>query len=256
MNDVISLIIQFLQSLPNEAVGLIMYTTAIAALFTLQRAFGKEGLFLYIVLMVMIANIQTLKGINLAGFASPVAMGTILFTTSFLATDIIAEFYGRKEAEKAIWLSFSSTLLISVFMILTLGTKPADTPERYLQAHQAIAFIFTPATAIFIASLTAYLVSQYSDVTLFLWIKKLTGGKFLGLRTVVATVVSTLLDNAIFSLLAWKVLYPLSLDFTTFMSTYILGTSVLRILISLANTPIIYLLRRQTKEFSNVAYVS
>lgn len=233
-----------------------MYVFAVATLFILHRSFGKEGLFLFIVLMVIVANIQVLKAIDLIGFSAPVPMGSILFTMSFLATDIIAELYGRKEAEKAIWLSFCATLLMTLFMLLTLGTKAANMPERYQQAHQAMAFIFTPASAIFIASITAYLASQYSDVTIFLWIKKLTRGKFLGLRTVMATLTSTLLDNIIFSILAWKVFYPLPIDFSTFCVTYILGTYVIRLLVTLANTPVIYLLRRQSKGLPNVAYVS
>lgn len=256
MNDVLSFIIQTLQTLPPEIVGIFMYLCAVATVFILNRSFGKDGLFLFIVLMVVIANIQALKAINLFGLSAPVPMGSILFTMSFLATDIIAELYGRQEAEKAIWLSFSATLMISLFMILTLGTKAAEGLERYQQAHQAIEFIFTPTTALFIASIAAYLISQYSDMFIFLGLKKLTQGKNLGFRTVIATLTSTLLDTILFSVLAWKVFYPLPIAFSTFCMTYILGTYGVRVLVSFANTPIIYLLRRQSQGMPHVAYVS
>jgi len=233
-----------------------MYGTATSSLFLLHRFFGKDGLILFIVLVVVCANIQTLKAIDLVGFQGPVAMGTTLFTTSFLATDIIAEFYGRKEAQKAIWLGFMATLLLSIFMILTIGTKVTGGNTHYLNTHNAIALIFTPTPAIFLASLIAFLISQYADLSLFLWAKRRTEGKYLGLRVILSTVISTLLDNLVFSVLAWRIFYPLPLDLSSFIATYILGTSLLRVLITLINTPLIYLIRRQNRIVPHAAYVS
>lgn len=240
---------------------MLIYLSAIGSLLMLHHFFGKDGLFLFIILVIIIANIQTLKAIDLVGFNAPVAMGTILFTTSFLATDILTELYGRKQAQKAIWLGFIATLMMSIFMLLTLGTKVTSSASEgmnlhYLQAHDAIKFIFTPTPAIFMASLIAYLSSQYMDVAVFSWVKSKTNGRFLGLRTLLATLPSTVIDNTIFSLLAWKVFYPLSLDFRTFLITYLLGPSLLRVVITFANTPFIYLIRRPNQMFPNVAYVS
>jgi uncharacterized PurR-regulated membrane protein YhhQ (DUF165 family) len=81
-------------------------------------------------------------------------------------------------------------------------------------------------------------------------------GKLLWLRTIVAVLTSALLDNIIFSILAWKVFYPLPVGFSTFFMTYILGTFGIRILVTLANTPVMYLLGRQTRALPHAAYVS
>jgi queuosine precursor transporter len=246
------------KSFPNEAIGLLMYLAALGSLYFLHHFFSKEGIFTFIILSTIVANIQTLKAIDIIGFQSPIAMGTILFTTSFLATDILVEFYGREQAQKAIWLGFSATLILNIFMLLTLCTRPSIFgTEQYYQAHNAMETLFSPALAIFSASLIAYLVSQYTDVVLFSWMKRLTQARFLGLRISAATLVSTLLDHILFSVLAWKVFYPLPLTLSTFFTTYILGASLLRIILTGAHAPFIYLLRFQNKKMpSYAAYVS
>ena len=241
-----STLIELLQSFPSEIMGVLTYFIALGVMFLLHYCFKKEGLFLFIALSVIIANIQSLKAINLSFFQYPVAMGTILFTNALMATDLLSEFYGRKEATKAIWLGFASMLMMSIFMILTLGTKvisadPGTALYRYVETHEAMSLLFTPAPALLLASLIAYLAGQYSDMTFFLWLKKQANNRFLSIRTFAATLLSALVDNCIFSVLAWKIFYPLPIDFKTFIFTYILGTFSLRILIGLANVPFTYL---------------
>jgi len=249
MNECISILIETLQTFPSEVVGVLTYFIVLGALFLLHYCFKKEGLFLFIVLSVVIANIQSLKAINLTFFQSPVAMGTILFTCALMATDIISEFYGRKEATKAIWLGFAGMLMMSIFMILTLGTKmvsadPGTDLYRYVETHHAMSLLFTPAPALLLASLIAYLAGQYIDMIFFLWLKKRAKNRFLSARTLAATLLSALIDNCIFSVLAWKIFYTLAIDLKTFIFTYILGTFSLRILISIANMPFTFFLYR------------
>ncbi len=253
MNNGILVFIQTLQSLPNEAVGALIYLATISSLFFLHRLFGKEGLFVFIVLAVVLGNIQSLKVIQLSFFEYPIAMGSILFTTTLLATDILSEYYGKKEAEKAIWLGFFGLLMVCVIMLLTLGSKvieaePASSLYRYVETHNAMALLFTPSPALILASLTAYLISQYADMIVFLWLKKRSQGRFVSIRTFVATLLATLIDNCIFSFLAWRIFYPLDIDLKTFLYAYILGALGIRIFINFLNAPFIYYMRKQNQQ--------
>ncbi|HXH55590.1 MAG TPA: queuosine precursor transporter [Gammaproteobacteria bacterium] len=253
MNELIPLLIGSLQTLPNEVVGAFIYLTTIGSLFLLQRLFGKEGLFVFIVLAVIIANIQSLKVIQLSFFDAPIAMGSILFTTTLLATDILSEYYGKKETEKAIWLGFFGLLMVSVMMLLTLGTQvipaqPGSSLYRYVETHDAMTLLFTPSSALTLASLIAYLISQYTDMWVFLWLKKRSNSRFLSIRTFLATLLATLVDNCIFSFLAWRVFYPLDIDLKTFFYAYILGALGIRIFVNLLNSPFIYYVRKQNQK--------
>ncbi len=249
-NEFITLLIHTLQMLPTEWLGILMYGAAIGIFFSLHRYFGKEGIFLFIIVAVIIANLQSLKAIELTFFDYPIAMGSILFTLCLFAVDVISEYYGKESAIKAIWLGFAGMLMLSLIMLLTLGTQvinaaPDSSYYHYVQVHDAMALLFTPTPALFSASLISYLVSQYIDMGFFLWLKKRWGERLLAFRTLLSTVLSTGVDNCLFSFLAWRVLYPLPIDFKSFLMTYIFGAFGLRVILSVVNSPLIYLARRQ-----------
>ena len=87
----------------------------------------------------------------------------------------------------------------------------------------------------------AYLFSQYFDVWFFKTIADLTNKRFLWLRNNLSTMASSLIDNTIFSVLAWIVLNPKPLTFDEVLFKYIIGTYILRVFIALIDTPFIYL---------------
>lgn len=237
--------VMFLQNLPNEFLLLVMYVFAVGSLMTLHHFLGKTGIYVYMALGVIVGNLQVLKAMTLTGFSQPVAMGTIVFMTTFLATDILAERYGKEAAQKAIWCGFVGIIFTTGIMILTLGMPPlppSDQNAFFNEAHYAIQTLFLPAPALFVASLTSYLVSQYVDVRLFLLIKRVTEGRLLWLRSFLSTATSSLLDNIMFSVLAWKILVPLDIDTSTLIFTYILGTYTLRLLATGLNAPVMYMI--------------
>lgn len=243
-------LITFLQNLPNEALLLGMYAFAVGSLVVLHHFLGKTGIYVYMTLGVIIGNLQVLKAMTITGFAHPVAMGTIVFMTTFLATDILAERYGKEAAQKAIWCGFAGMIFTTGMMVLTLGMPPLPPSGQnafFNEAHYAMQTLFLLAPALFIASLTSYVISQYVDVRLFLMIRRLTEGRLLWLRSFLSTATSSLLDNILFSVLAWKILAPLDIDTSTLIFTYILGTYTLRLLATGLNAPIMYFIKLTQK---------
>lgn len=237
--------VMFLQNVPNEFLLLFMYVFAVGSLMILHHFLGKTGIYVYMALGVIVGNLQVLKAMTLTGFSQPVAMGTVIFMTTFLATDILAERYGKEAAQKAIWCGFVGIIFTTGVMILTLGMPPLPSSDQnafFNEAHYAIQTLFLPAPALFIASLSSYLISQYVDVRLFLMIKAITEGRLLWLRSFLSTASSSLLDNIMFSVLAWKILMPLDIDTSTLIFTYILGTYTLRLLATGLNAPVMYII--------------
>lgn len=204
-------------------------------------------MYIYTVISIIGANIQVLKIVDFPFFNSPIALGTILFSTTFLATDILSEHYGPKIARKNILIGFSSFLVMTIFMLFTMGFTPLDVAssgEEYswaLSTQDNLLGIFLPFPTFFIASMIAYLLSQYFDVWIYEKISKITKKRFLWLRNNVSTMLSALFDNTVFSLFAWIILNPNPLDFNTVLFTFILGTYILRIIIAILDTPFIYL---------------
>ena len=239
--------VQIYNKIDVEITWLIFLLVVFSLVLIFLKIFGKVGLYIYTAIAIVAANIQVLKIVNFPFFDEPIALGTVLFASTFLCTDILAEHYGIKSARKNILLGFSAFLLMTILMLFTLGFKPIsefETGENYIWAlsiQENLLNIFLPFPIFFIASMLAYLTSQFFDVWFFDKISKFTNKRFLWLRNNLSTVVSSFIDNSIFSMFAWIILNPNPLDFDTVIFTYILGTFILRIFIALFDTPFIYL---------------
>ncbi len=230
----------FIPVLPTEILFCFEYICCFIAIFGLMRFFQASGLFVYIALAVVIANIQVLKTVNVAFFKFPVPLGTIVFSSTFLAVDILTEFYGAASAQKGVWLGFIASLLIVVMMLITINIPPSDPASS---THQAITTIFAPTPSLFAASLISYLICQQTEIKIFQLIRVITDGKRLWLRTFLSSAVSSLLDNIIFSCLAWIIFAKQPVSIEQLIYTYILGSYWFRIIIALLQAPLIYFMK-------------
>ena len=209
--------------------------------------FGLKGIYVYTIISIIAANLQVLKVVHFAWFASPVALGTVLFSSSFLATDLVNELYGKKEAQKLVALTFFSYLFWTIILMMTLGYAPLTETQAgqdyayALNIHSSMQSLFSFSPAIFLASICAYLVSQFFDVYIFSFIKKKMKNKLLFVRNNISTMLSGLIDNTVFSIVAFVILMPLGLSFADLVFTFILGTYILRVFIALLDTPFLYL---------------
>lgn len=242
-------IITTLQSLEPMWVEALLLLVAMGAIVGLYRVFGPAGLFVYITVALIGANLQVLKVVQFDVFISPVPIGTVVFCTVYLCTDILAEHHGRRVAQQAVWLGFSAMLLWTVIAVLTLGYAPL-TPEQAgegyvfaLGTHDHMAALFTPLPVFLIAGMTAYLVSQSHDVWLYGVLNRLFAGKHLWLRNNCSTAISGLIDNAVFSVIAFSLLADQPVSAGELILTYILGTYVVRLVVAMLDTPFLYLIR-------------
>jgi uncharacterized integral membrane protein (TIGR00697 family) len=131
----------------------------------------------------------------------PLAVGVLPYPITFLCTDFISEFYGRRRAN---WVVMVGVLLnLWVVFILWLGAalppEVALDPATNLPAigtHGRVFFeLKTLAYGAVAASMFAYLAAQLCDVYLFHFLKRLTRGRHLWLRNNGSTMVSQLVDT-------------------------------------------------------------
>ena len=227
---------KILNSLSTELMWLIMLLFCFTSILIFLRLFGYIGIFIYSALAVIAGNIQVLKTVDFFYSPEPVALGTILFASTFLCTDILSEYFGKEKARTNVLVGFSAFLFMTILMIITIGFKPSE--GDWVQ--ESLSNIFTPMTRFFIASMIAYLISQYFDVWFFNYIKNKFSNKYLWLRNNLSTILSSLVDNTAFSIFAWILLNPEPVNIYNVIMIYILGTYLLRIIIALLDTPFIY----------------
>lgn len=250
MDHFAEVLISKMNSWPPEFMWLLLLLVCFISVFFLNRFLGPYGLYAYIAVAIVGANIQVLKAVQFDLYPEPVALGTILFSTTYLATDILGEQFGMKAARRGVYIGFFAHLFFSTIMLLTLGFSPLTEEQAgenmawALPYHDHMSALFTLQFSLFAAGMIAYLTSQLHDVWFYDWLKGKTKGRFLWLRNNVSTLVSALIDNTVFSVLAWIVLSSNPLPFKTVLLTYILGTYWLRMVIAVLDTPMIYLAKR------------
>ena len=246
----------------TEVVWFMMLILCFFSILVFLRLFGYAGLYVYSAIAIIVANIQVLKQANFNFFSSinekiipfyepsPIALGTILFASTFLCTDILSEYYGKEKARKNVLIGFCSFFLMTILMLVTIGIQPAE-DEWVSMVQESLAILFTPMTSIFVASMIAYLISQYFDIWFFSYLKTVSSNKLLWLRNNVSTAVSSLIDNTIFSIFAWIILNPNPFPLSDVIMTFILGVYLLRVFIAILDTPFIYLAKYFIPEEKN-----
>lgn len=136
-----------------------------------------------------------------------IAIGVLPYPITFLCTDFISEIYGRKRANRVVWVG----LILNLWVLLVLwfggylnapgslanGTLPIEVIDGVPQLPHGFAFyeIRKMAFGATFASMLAYLSAQFIDVHIFHVLKKRTRGKKLWLRNNGSTLISQLVDS-------------------------------------------------------------
>ena len=218
----------------NLYFGIAFIIINLIMLLGFYKLFGKTGLFIWIAISSIIANIQVNKSIDLFGLTA--TLGNSVYGSIFLATDILNEKYGAKEANRSVIFGFSSSIVMLVTMILSLLFIPSVNDY----AQESLITLFNPAIRIVAGSLIAYLVAQFLDIKLFNVIKKkLPSNKFLWVRNNVSTILSQSIDTLIFVTIAFLFVYEIPVLLQIYVSTFIL-----KVIIALIDTPFLYIAKK------------
>ena len=163
------------------------------------------------------------------------SVGIFAFPMTFLITDIIEEVHGKEKTKMFVYVGFLCLLFALLLTTLAVALPFAErsfVKENYTQ-------VFGSTIRIFIASLTAYLISQLHDVWAFNFWKKATKGRFLWFRNNASTIVSQFIDTTIFMFIAFYGLTPK--HNVSYMFTLIIPYYLLKVAIAVFDTPFIYL---------------
>ena len=204
-----------------------------SAVVLIGKLFGKNGLIAWVGIASVLANIITAKTSNILGLDA--AQGSVLFASTFLATDILCEKYGKKEAKTGVLVGlFSSVALIVATQIALLYS-----PVEYDYADEPMQVLFGLNLRITASSIVMYLIANLADIAVFDKLKQMTGGKWLWFRNNVATILCNCIENFGFIFLAFLGIYTAGQCFEI-----AIATSVIEIVAAVCDTPFAYLGRK------------
>lgn len=218
----------------NELLWVIFALVNFTLFLLVYKVFGKLGIFIWIVLATILANIQVTKMIYLFGLDA--TLGNIMYGTIFLATDVLNELFGKKEAKKAVFVGFFVMVITVIIMTIAINFIPH--PDDFAQDSLQLIFGYMPR--ILLASLSAFIVSQLIDVYVFDKIRtKLPENKYLWIRNNLSTMLAQGIDTLIFVPIAFLGVVSNEVLLGLIVSTYII-----KVIVAAMDTPFIYLIKK------------
>ena len=235
------------------------------------------GLFLGTLAMLNILGIS--RFVVLAGYGSEsglvfgrpsdltfaVAVGVLPYPITFLCTDLISEFFGRRRANFVVFVGLILNLWV-IFILWLGGVLPGfmpndpatgfppqpqwnDAKQVFEETGWTFYQVRNLAFGAVTASMIAYLAAQFVDVQVFHFWKRLTKGKHLWLRNNGSTLISQVVDTIAVILITHFYAYALPVgnpEPTGWALWKVLGLFIItgyafKLVAALLDTPIIYL---------------
>lgn len=179
--------------------------------------------------------------------------GTLLWPVVFVLTDIINEYFGRRGVRFISWLTVALIVYGFFFVYLAISVAPASwwvtaVQDQGVPDYQAAyAAVFGQGLWTIGGSVTAFLIGQLIDVTVFHRIRRATGDRHIWLRATGSTAISQLVDSYVVLYIAFVLgpqQWPTSLWIAVGSVNY-----VYKMCAAVALIPALYLLRAGIRRY-------
>lgn len=216
----------------NIVLGIISIIATFSIVVGIEKIFKKEGLYVWISIATITANILVCKSIDILGLTA--SLGNVMFASIFLATDILSEKYDVKDSRKAVMLAIASQIIFILATTLAVSYIPSETDL----SNESMKTLFSINARVSISSIVMFGASNMLDIYLFEKLKK-KFPKQLWLRNNVSTIISNCLENYFFVFFAFVGIY----GYSTILSIAT-TTSILEIIIAICDTPFMYIAKK------------
>ncbi len=182
---------------------------------------------------LLLGNLLGSKLIEVFGIVTSV--GLFGYPPTFLITDIVEEVRGKETTKVFVHAGLLSLFIAVLFVFVSTGFPPSP-----LYPHsEAYNSVFSNSLRIILASMTAFVISQYHDLWAFNFWRQKTNGRYLWLRNNLSTIVSQLIDSIVFTFVAFYHATPELGAVQVFYMVVPLWT--LKVGFALLDTPFVYL---------------
>ncbi len=151
---------------------------------------------------LLVSNVTASKPVQVGPLEFSAAL--VIFPVSYIIADVLTEVYGYRRARIVIWLGFLCNAIMVGAVMLTVWLPPAP----YWEHQSAYTTVLGMTPRLLVASLTAYLVGEFTNSYVLAKMKIATRGRWLWMRTIGSTVVGQLLDTSIFAVIAFLGVFP------------------------------------------------
>jgi len=198
----------------------------------------------------LIADIGATRLVQVGQFAIP--GGTFVFALTFTWRDALHKRLGKDWARAAILMAGAINLFMAGYLaVISRLPAPVFVPAEYVEAWTII-FAFVPA--IVIASITAEVISEWTDTEVYGRLVSRFKGRMQFMRVLLSNAVSLPLDSIIFGTLAFVLLPSLfggnALPWSA-LPAIIVGQIVFKAIVTVVSLPLIYVVKDKDENDEN-----
>lgn len=216
----------------NILLGFVNIIVIFSLVVLIDKLFKKDGVIVWVSIATIIANLTVCKMIDILSFTT--SLGNVAFASTFLATDIISEKYGKDVAKKAVYLSIFAQIAFLITTQLSLVFIPSS--EDIVQESMKTLFSVNIRTSI--ASMGMFFIANMLDIYIYNKLKEKYPKK-LWFRNNASTIMCNCVENYFFNFFAFVGIFSLG----TILSIAT-TTTIFEIIIALCDTPFLYLSKR------------
>lgn len=199
----------------------------------LGRKYGSWITISVVASLAVISNVLASAKIVEFPFGLHSPAGILAYSILFFLIDTLNEFYGKKEARKAMIAGILGQVVTVplIWLVLQWPAAAIMTPEKVTAANLALGL----SPQLFVASIIAFAVASNLNIWLYAKLKNRTHGGYIWLRNNASTIVAVFVSNLIFIPLGyWGAGLPIT--------KMIQGHSLVQLLIAAIDTIFIYFL--------------
>lgn len=132
-------------------------------------------------------------------FGVSITPGSLVYSITFLLSNVITEVYGFKNARKAILTAFLFNVMFIIYGGIVLSLP---TPLNMNHNPSFDSFLMVNLRII-VASFISYLISEPTNAYIVSKLKTIQEGKYIGIRFIASTLISGALDSILFIVIAF-----------------------------------------------------
>jgi uncharacterized integral membrane protein (TIGR00697 family) len=171
------------------------------------------------------------------GYSLNASVAIFVIPLIYTINDVLVEVYGAERTRSIIR---SGLIVIFLFMLMSVLAISLPPSARFKSSEKAYETVFGLSARVAFASLTAFIIAEFTDVFIFVKIRKALGKKALWLRNNISNFISQFADTVIFMILAFWSFDKGIGNNVSFLTSLIIPYWLLKCAMSIIETPLVY----------------
>lgn len=214
-------------------------------MFKIKKMDFLVGFYIFGIIVSELMGGKTFPLAKIGSYQLNASVAIFLLPLIFTVNDVIIEVHGVERARSVVRTGLIMIVFLFLFALLSVGLPPS---VRFSSSESSYDLIFGQSIRIAFASLLAFALADFLDVSIFHKIRQKMGKSRLWLRNNASNIISQFVDTTVFMFLAFYAFDKGVESNVTFLVSLIIPYWLLKSFMSVIETPLVYLGVKWLKE--------